>query len=477
MLTLKELQALLEKAEKAYEESMTALADADGKKDIPEADLKTLKDASEKAEKDMDTATDALEEGVKAAEKNKRRKDLGASAKSLAGVKAPFGAATGSGISAEPTDGQREELEVEAAFVKYCERGSKGLSGQEVALLEPKSSSFESGKAGVVMPKRLKRFIFGRDWVDAMDRPEERAKMIADCLVQGKALPAISAVNTQGGFLVPPDFRPQVFELPTEEPHILPRATVVRSTTGTIQFPRLVQTDQNEYGAVAVAWTGEGQDKPEAEAKFEQVTINTHELSAWTQLSHRLLKRSAIDLEGFLGALFRRAILSALDNAFLNGTGVGQPLGILQTAGIRVVARAGAAAVSYADLVNLKYALQPYHRAPAIYIAEDGVLLAFELTLDALRRPIFTPSVANGIFDRLLGRPYIGTTRQPTVGNQGDMIFLDPKQYIVAMEEEIVVRRSDDYDFPKNVASFAFFMVAGGQDVQPRTVAVLGGES
>jgi len=450
MKDLKKLKAAAEKARKAADSAKKALEDADD--DTREA-LQKAYDEQVAAAK---AAVDELKEAVEEAKEKKAVDDIMKQAEDLTKVKVPGGV----NLAVNAIDHDAEDNAQVEAFKLYCTAGWGHMSGEQCKLVKNENPSFKLGEGGARLPKRLIVGLF-----------PELAKAFG---MASKALP-LTSVNPNMTALIPPDYRAQVLEVPAEAVHVLPRATIVPSATGTIQWPRLVQSDANEYGAVAVGWTDEGATKQQSEAKFDQVTIQTHEVSAWTQLSHRLLKRSAIDLGGYLGRLFRAAILNAIDAALINGTGVGQPAGIIGTAGIRQVARAAAGAVSYDDLVDLKYAVKPYHRASGIFLAEDQVLQGLEKAKDTQGRPLFTASTMNGIYDRLVGKTYIGSTRLPALGITGDVIFFDPKEYIVAMEEDVVVRRSDDYDFPKNVATFAFYAVVGGQLVQPRTAAILVG--
>ena len=97
----------------------------------------------------------------------------------------------------------------------------------------------------------------------------------------------------------------------------------------------------------------------------------------------------------------------------------------------------------------------------------------FKQTLDTTGRPLFTPSVAGTMPDRLNGYPYIDTHRLPNIGSEGDLNFVDLREYIVAMESEIVVKTSDDYKFQDNVRAFVVFVIVGGELVQPRAAAEL----
>lgn len=356
-------------------------------------------------------------------------------------------------IPAEPRDHRSEERAKVEGFFAYM--GSKAISPRQLDLLKPRSARFQSAADGVVVPDSVAIGILGKAYAGAF----------------GKSLPMASSDETRAA-LVAEDYRRRLLELPPEAPHILNRATVVPAPTGAVVWPRLVQADADELGGVTGNWISEGTEKPAAEAEFDQVTIPCHEYAAYTEVSNRLLSRSAIQMEQLITRLFRSAVLNALDAAFLAGTGEGQPLGIVATPTVREVNRAAAGAVGYADLVNLEHAVRAYHRSGATFLMSDGAVRQLKLALDTADRPIFVPSVAGGVPDTLLGYPYVATHRL-TLGVEGDVLFGNLAEYIVAMEEEVVVKRSEHYKFRDNVTAFTVSVSVGGRLIQPRAMAML----
>lgn len=364
---------------------------------------------------------------------------------------------------AQVADHVKEAADLEGFFLDYiCGKSIPVEAKDKLSATSVAMQAVEAAKDGIVFPERISAALFG--------------KSVAYMLgyeILGKAIPMVTTSPTVVQSLPSEDFQKKLLELPAEAPHILDRATVVPAPLGTVTWPRLVQTDTNEYGGVAICWISEGGEKAETEAEFDQVKISTNEVSAYTELSHTLLDRSFLNLDALVARLFRGAINDALDNAFLTGSGTGQPLGIINTTGIRTVTRATAGVVSHADLVNLKYAVRPYHRAAGTFVLEDSVTQSLELTYDTLGRTLFAPSVAGTVPDRLVGKPWLDTTRLPALGTTGDVLFGDLREYIVAMEKEVVVRRSDHYRFRNNLAAFTVVCLVGGELVQPRVMSIL----
>jgi HK97 family phage major capsid protein len=320
----------------------------------------------------------------------------------------------------------------------------------------------------VVIPASLAMKCLGSNYARAFGLDEQmRAKTILSLND-----PALNP--SMANYLVPQEYRAQLQMLPFDQPTLLNRVTVIGSVTGNVTFPGLSQTDSNEFGGVSFSWTQEANAKPETEPVFTQIEIPTYELSGYTEISERALSRSALPLESLLVSIFRPAMNYTLDNVIVNGTGTAQPLGILTAAGVRVVGRAAANTVGDTDLVNLKHAVKPTHRAGAMFALSDSAEQELELATDSFGRPLFRASTANGPYDRLVGYPYSVATNCPAVGTEGDVIYGNMRWYFLVMEEEITVARSEHYRFRNNVISFKVFVVVGGRPMQPRAFAKLG---
>jgi HK97 family phage major capsid protein len=373
-------------------------------------------------------------------------------------------------VDAQAKDVMKDMEDHTHIFNKYLAVGRKQLSGQENELIRPKSEKIVDGAEGAVAPPHIVHDLFGAKWMRDVGLTKELAY-----LQQKGTSTMLSSSDTLGGYTVPQDYRLPVLSLPYENPFILQRATVIPAPTGTVTMPQSLQTDTDEYGGFAGAWISEGGLKQKTDTQFAQVQIDTHEYAAYTQLSVRLLERSAIAMESYISDKGRSKIMNELNRVFLRGTGTGQPYGILNTAGIRTVNREVANQVSRVDAVRLKRELRPQHRANGTYILADEVGGYFEeLTVSATDlRPLFSASMANGPYDRLLGRPYIETTQLPNLGTEGDACYCDLREYYVAMESEVVVKRSDDYDIVHNLATIVIYVVVGGLLVHPRVCAVL----
>src|SRR5207244_2002371 len=113
------------------------------------------------------------------------------------------------------------------------------------------------------------------------------------------------------------------------------RAFVQPMASATLQFPYLdITTAQAAgvspfFGGVTMSWTEEAQTRTETEPQFKMMELKAHELSGYSVSSNVLLQDAAFGLEKFLLTLFGRAVGWYEEYAFLQGDGVGKPLGVI----------------------------------------------------------------------------------------------------------------------------------------------------
>lgn len=455
-----EIQKKLKEAMEKMKSCKAALNDKEGEE--LEAAQKAFEESRDEATKLRDDLAKAIDE----AKFEKSFSDVDDQATNLLKTKVPNKA-----TFAEAKDHVKEANKKTEVFTKYMQDGPEFISDQERDLVSPASDyHWDKARGGVVMPKHLAAQMMGFKWAKSV------GYSAAD-FNYAKASTMVSSNNALGGYTVPEDFRLPVLDLAPEPNQLLDRVTIIPAPTGEVTMPKSVQEDGDEFGGMTGNWIDEAGLKPQTDTQFTQTKITTHEYAMYTEISLRLLSRSSIGMENWVTTKARQVAMDALSTAIISGDGNGKPVGILNTAGIRSQARQTAGTVVRKDPINLKYKLKPYHRMGATFIMDDTVQQALELLEDNEGRGLFSASMANGPFDRLSGYPYITTTRTPNLGTAGDLIFIDLREYYLAMEQDIIVKRTEDFKFQNNVVSIAIFMVAGGKLVQPRVAAELGAVS
>jgi HK97 family phage major capsid protein len=265
--------------------------------------------------------------------------------------------------------------------------------------------------------------------------------------------------GTTGGYTVPPDMYQSLMTLVAENSFIRPRAFVVPMASASTLIPYLdittVQTAGNSpfFGGVVMNWTAEAQTRTETEPTFKQMELKAWELSGYSVSSNVLLQDSAFGLERFLMSLFGQALAWYEEYAFLQGNGVGKPMGILNCAAKINVTRNTSTTVKYVDVATMWSKLLPKSWGSAIWIFNPSVIPQLLQLQDGASRAIFI-SIDSGATKNpnwaLLGRPAFPTEKLPALGTNGDLMLIDPSMYVIGDRMSIEIAASEHVNFLKN---------------------------
>lgn len=131
--------------------------------------------------------------------------------------------------------------------------------------------------------------------------------------------------------------------------------------------------------------------------------LDAHKLHVAIKVTEELLYDNAFNLESYIIEQFGKALANAEEDAFLNGTGTGQPLGLFAETGGGQVAETLTAALKADDLFNLVYALKRPYRKDASFIMNDRTIATIRKFKDNNGAYIWQPSYQAGEPDKVLG--------------------------------------------------------------------------
>lgn len=248
------------------------------------------------------------------------------------------------------------------------------------------------------------------------------------------------AVGATGGFLVPVEYQNQLQGVIGEGALVRGRATRIPMARRQINLPVLDQTGTTAgvphwFGGMKFYWMEEAAEKTETDANFRQVSLVAHKLIGYTRASDELVDDSAISLDAFLsGPLgFAGGVTWMEDFAFLQGTGAGQPLGVINAGATITIARIVQAGVTYADLVNMFEAFLPSSQG-AWFITQSAIsnlMTMQDPNGNYLWPTLYAGGAAAGRPPTLLGMPVFFTEKLPRVGTAGDVLLADWRYYLL----------------------------------------------
>ena len=206
-------------------------------------------------------------------------------------------------------------------------------------------------------------------------------------------------VDADGGYLVPEEYDHRLIDVLNEE-NIMRKLGHKITTSGEHKI-NIAATKP------AAAWIEEGGALQFTDATFDQILLDAHKLHVAIKVTEELLYDNAFGLENYIIDQFGKALANAEEDAFLNGDGVGKPLGLLATdGGAQVgVSAKSASEITADEIIDLVYSLKRPYRKNAKFITNDQTLAAIRKLKDQTGQYLWQPSLQAGEPDRILGYP------------------------------------------------------------------------
>ncbi len=323
-------------------------------------------------------------------------------------------------------------------------------------------------------------------WIQCSDEMKEWAKDFASYLKSGMVSKLMSeSVDTEGGYLVPEEFRNMMIMYDAEDTLVWQRSTVWPMGGEKIQFPKLQQNPDvqdagfDNFAGVTFDWVEEGGEKPETEPNFGMVEMIVHELAGYTEITNTLLDDSVINLVNYLTRLFRSAWYWYTDKSFIQGTGGKQPLGIINDPSILSVFRQTADTIEVQDVLNME------SRMPAVF-DNNAVWFITKQGRAALRGQTVTSSskelvlqemyqdLAKGYDMTILGKPaFLADGKIPALGSTGDLILGTWTWYYIGFRQDFSMDSSRHYKFRNNRTALRCSGRLDGQAAIPQAFVAL----
>jgi len=323
-------------------------------------------------------------------------------------------------------------------------------------------------------------------WIQCSDEMKEWAKDFAAYLKSGMVSKLMSeSVDTEGGYLVPEEFRNMMIMYDAEDTLVWQRSTVWPMGGEKIQFPKLQQNPDvqdagfDNFAGVTFDWVEEGGEKPETEPNFGMVEMIVHELAGYTEITNTLLDDSVINLVNYLTRLFRSAWYWYTDKSFIQGTGGKQPLGIINDPSILTVFRQTADTIEVQDVLNME------SRMPAVF-DNNAVWFITKQGRAALRGQTVTSSskelvlqemytdLAKGYDMTILGKPaFLADGKIPALGSTGDLILGTWTWYYIGFRQDFSMDSSRHYKFRNNRTALRCSGRLDGQAAIPQASVAL----
>jgi len=272
------------------------------------------------------------------------------------------------------------------------------------------------------------------------------------------------------GFLVPPDYREEIWQLVFEGTDLIDMCDGVQTISNFVSQPKDETTPWGANG-VQASWASEGSQMTPSKISMGQITVQLHELRAFVAASDELMQ-DAPRLRNKLTTQAARAIRWKASDAVMWGDGNGKPLGFQNAGALIVVPKDTGQATGTVSVQNLLRMMSRLYRtgggSPFWIINPDVLPQLGQLTIGNVPAwlPFNAPIVGSPWEGTLLGRPVIFSEHAQSLTTQGDinLVCLDTGYMLLTKSGGgIDFAASIHLWFDYNVNAFRWIFRLGGQ--------------
>jgi HK97 family phage major capsid protein len=259
-------------------------------------------------------------------------------------------------------------------------------------------------------------------------------------------------VPSEGGFVVGTDLENAIMLTIFADSPLLPllRPIEISTNSNALELNMIDETSRatgSRWGGVRGYWLAEAATKTKSKPKLRQLRWELKKVAALVYMTDELLQ----DATAFGRTVFDAMAMELrfmIQDAVLNGTGAGQPQGILNSAALVTVAAEGGQAADTVVWENIKKMWARYIGGPPVWIINRDIvpeLYGMSQAVGTGGAPVYLPANSSGTngaarapLNTLMGAPVIELEQSATLGDLGDIMLIDPLEYGLATKSQMV---------------------------------------
>ena len=278
--------------------------------------------------------------------------------------------------------------------------------------------------------------------------------------------------DEMGSYLVPAEFRQQITNLVFGDGNDPIMDLIAPEATGSNRVIGLGD-ETTPWGSTGVKayWRSEAEQMRPTRAQLTPRETKLNEIYAFVLASEELLQ-DAPRVAGLLTNHASAAIRWTVAEAFMFGDGIEKPLGWMASpAAITVPKEVGQAAMS----VTRRNFFQLYSRmimpSQATWLMNSEAVEALADLNDEAKRPVWLENFHDSPGGAILGRPVIFNEHSPSLGQRGDIQFVNPNGYEAFRRQNAATfAESIHLYFDYALTAFRWMFRIGGQPVLSKPI-------
>ena len=286
-------------------------------------------------------------------------------------------------------------------------------------------------------------------------------------------------VPSDGGFLVQQDFSTELLKDVMNTGLIAPmcRRVTISGNSNSMKINGVDETSRatgSRHGGIRGYWADEAEEKTASKPKFRKIELNLHKMVGLCYATDELLSDAAA-LESVIRQGFASEFGFMVDDAIVNGTGAGQPLGILNSGCLvtqaKEVGQPGDTVLAE-NVINMYARIFAASRPNAVWLINQAIepqLMQMSIAVGTGGQLIYMPpgGLSSSPYGQLLGRPVMAIEQAQALGDLGDIVLADFRDgYILAEKGGIESAMSIHVRFIYDESVFRFVLRIDGQPVR-----------
>ena len=282
-----------------------------------------------------------------------------------------------------------------------------------------------------------------------------------------KATGLNEAIPSEGGFLVTPDIAAGITQNMWGIGTVLSYFNPIQVSGNGLTIRAIDETSRaagSRMGGVRGYWLGEAEQKTSSKPKFRNVDLKLKKVAALVYATDELLE-DATALEGWINQNVPNELRFMVEDAIIDGLGVGTPLGILQSGALVSATRTDADEIDAADIARM-WARRYVGTNDYIWLANASIMpQLYQLLVGTI--PVYQPPGGYSVapYGTIFGRPVIETEYNPELGKVGDLLLASPSQYAFITKGGIQAASSIHIKFDYDETAFRFVYRCDGQPI------------
>jgi HK97 family phage major capsid protein len=248
----------------------------------------------------------------------------------------------------------------------------------------------------------------------------------------------IEASGPDGGYLVPEEFIPQIYEAMKEQSGIVSRVSMQTVSAPTGKYPALDQYFTPTAGVGQSAFNAgldgqaraEGGTYTEDDIDFTMIEWLVNDAVSGIIKVSRELSQDAPLIEGLLTRMIAQVQQTKTEFFILRGTGVNQPTGILNSAALINITPATNDVFAYADALTMLSRFKNVGGQTA-WLMHPSVVPDVGVMESSAGGGVFQANFGTALGSTLLGFPIVLSEHLPQANNSGNVLLTDLSAYVL----------------------------------------------